>query len=107
MFVLSFLEEIQVSLVTQQKFVRAVQGTDARGIDLVGIPDVQSVEIESQHHTHADGGAVHHASIELVLGSVIEEAGIDVGSPRLQVCPHQCVGNQRVLRLPELQAIAP
>ena len=106
MEVLSFFVNVQVVLVSDDYLVCSVECSDASGVEFVGVSDVDAVEVESEEQADAGGRAVHQASVELVLVSVVHESGVDVAAPSLEVGAHDCVQSQLVTWLSEADVVA-
>ena len=106
MEVLSLFVDVQVVLISDEYFVCSVECSHTTCVDFIGVADVDAVEIEAEQQSDADCGAVHDASVELVLLAVVQQSGIDVASPELQVGAYHRIQGQFVSGLTEGEVVS-
>ena len=104
--VLSLFEEVEVGLIAQHHLVGTVERAYSARINLITVADVDAVEIDSEHHAYTIRGAVHHAAIEFVLGSVVHQTGTHVATPLAQVGTQQGIGGHCILRIAEAELVS-
>ncbi len=65
------------------------------------------MEINTQHNAHTISGTVHHASIELMFGSIIHQPRAQIRSPFVQIRPQDSICRYCILRLTKTKLISP
>lgn len=80
MFILSFLEQIQFRLVSDENLVASVQDPDACRVHLIGVTKVDAVEVQPEQETHGVHRAIGQAAVHLMLAPMVSQ-------PRRHIAP--------------------
>ena len=78
MFILSFLEQIQLRLIADDDLMTAVQCPDAGRVHFVRITEIDAMKVSAEEETDRIHRTVRHSAVQLMLAAMISDA---VGFP--------------------------
>ena len=64
MFILSFLNEVHIGLITHKQFMPSVAGFDGRRVHFVAVSDDNTMKSTANHPRNRYGGAISQACVQ-------------------------------------------
>ena len=74
MFILSFLEQIQLCLIADDDLMTAVQCPDAGRVHFVRITEIDAMKVSAEEETDRIHRTVRHPAVQLMLAAMISDA---------------------------------
>ena len=87
MFILTFLEQIQFRLITDNDFMAAIQSSDACSVHFIAITEINTMKIASEKETDGVRRTVRHTAIQLMFTAMISYPPRQIGPETDRVRP--------------------